>query len=299
MRLMKIAAVVLATSGAMVLVMYAVPAAKAQLVRERAPQEWRRVIVGGPVLGVSVRDVDEADVGREKLQSRSGAVVTNVERDSPAADAGLRAGDIIVAFDGDNVRSARHLTRLVDETPDGREVSLTVLRQNQRVALKVTPEAHRGWTDLGALGELRDLPNRLDLRLREVLPDLERFAPLERLDRPDRLDRFDRFDRADVPGLLRLYPGRARLGVDVQELTDQLAAFFGVTDGVLITAVSEGTPARTAGLRAGDVITKVNSRTIRSGVDLRRELAAAASGEAQVTIVREKKEQTIGVKGLD
>ena len=51
------------------------------------------------------------------------------------------------------------------------------------------------------------------------------------------------------------------MGVSVGPLSDQLATYFGVKEGVLVSEVSSGTPAATAGIRAGDVITAVNGRT--------------------------------------
>jgi S1-C subfamily serine protease len=45
-----------------------------------------------------------------------------VEADSAAAKGGVKAGDVVVEFDGERVRSARQLTRLVQETPAGRAV---------------------------------------------------------------------------------------------------------------------------------------------------------------------------------
>ena len=82
--------------------------------------------------------MDEADVKREKLPGGMGAVVEDVHSDSAAAKAGMKAGDIIVSFDGERVRSAQHFERLVTETPAGRTVEATVMRAGARVNLKLT-----------------------------------------------------------------------------------------------------------------------------------------------------------------
>ena len=80
----------------------------------------------------------------------AGVRIDGVDDDSPAAKAGLREGDVVVEFDGERVRSARQLTRLVQETPDGRAVKMTVTRGDARQTVEVTPEAaivgveHRG-----------------------------------------------------------------------------------------------------------------------------------------------------------
>ena len=76
-------------------------------------QFFRMPDLGGGRLGVSVRDVTPSDVGQARLPSQAGAWITDVQADSPAAQADLRAGDVVVQFDGERVRSARQLSRLV------------------------------------------------------------------------------------------------------------------------------------------------------------------------------------------
>jgi serine protease Do len=80
----------------------------------------------------------------------------------------------------------------------------------------------------------------------------------------------------------------------VQQLTPQLEEYFGVTGGVLVTSVTEGTPAAAAGLKAGDVITAVDGTTIDSSSDLRRSLQRLDAGaEFSLSIVRDRKTMTI------
>jgi serine protease Do len=78
----------------------------------------------------------------------------------------------------------------------------------------------------------------------------------------------------------------------VQELTPQLASYFGADAGVLVESVSDDSPAARAGLRAGDVITTVNGNPVRTRVDLMRELANQA-GTVTIGIVRDKKSSTV------
>lgn len=252
--------------------------AQAQTQRERPFLDLYHLAGGGSQLGVSVRDVDEADVKREKLPAAAGAAVEDVRSGSPAEKAGVKAGDVIVAFDGEKVRSARHLTRLVEETPDGRQVEAIIVRNGERVSLKLTPEpagplwAWRQFNERMPGYTLR-MPERFDLNI----PDLREF-------------------RGDAYRPFRLLESsRGRLGVGVQELTGQLGEYFGVSAGLLVTDVDEGTPAKAAGLRAGDVITKVNDQQVRNADELRRRLADATD-EVRITIVRDKKEQTVTAK---
>ena len=75
-----------------------------------------------------VRDVETADVTKEKLAGTAGAVVTEVRKESAAAKAGVKTGDVVTSFDGERVRSARQLERLVEETPAGRTVKVALQR---------------------------------------------------------------------------------------------------------------------------------------------------------------------------
>jgi serine protease Do len=253
--------------GIVALIVMFAPLVQAQVGSREPLTELRTQVLGGSQIGVEIRDVDATDVTREKLGSAAGAIVEDVRSNGPAAKAGMKAGDVIMSFDGEAIRSARHLSRLVDETPAGREVTAVVVRSGQKVTLKITPAASV-WTDSEVWRDLRTLrlPERLDLDL-----------PALTL-------------RHETLPLLRLRGGR--LGVGIQDLTGQLADYFGVKDGVLVTAVDEDTPAKSAGLKAGDVIVKVGTSVIRDSSDLSRALAEA-EGETRITVVRDRKEQIL------
>ena len=89
--------------------------------------------------------------------------------------------------------------------------------------------------------------------------------------------------------------GRPRLGVSIQDLTPELAAYFGVKNGVLVSEVSGDSPAQKAGVKAGDVITTVNGQQVDDGGKL-RDLVGTADGstrELTLGIVRDKKEMSV------
>ena len=230
----------------------------------------------GSSIGVRVRDLDKEDLAKAKLQQAGGALIAEVEEESPAEKAGLRAGDIVVEFDGERVRSARHFSRLVQETPDGRAVRATVLRDGARQTLDVTPSiAENRWE--------RDMI----LRVPEVEPEVERG--LRALPRHFAFD-FD-WDAA-APEVFA--SSRGRLGVRLQSLTEQLAEFFGAQEGVLVSSVEPDSPAAKAGLKAGDVITSINGRTVDSPRDVTQELRDRdEGGEVEIGILREKKSMTL------
>jgi serine protease Do len=212
------------------------------------------VLGPGSQLGVQVSD------------TANGVRVDDVNEGSPAEKAGVRDGDLIVEFDGERVRSARQLMRLVQETPEGRRVSLAVMRDGTRQTLQATPEEGRftfnARPDLPHFNfDFDDLPRRFDFRL-------------------------------PAPGS-RFPESRGRLGVTVQSLTPDLEEYFGATNGgVLVSSVRRDSAAAKAGLRAGDVITSVNGDRVRDAGDLTQELEDA-SGEVTIVVLRDRKEMTL------
>lgn len=284
-RMLKVASVAVVLMGIAGLLFVSAPVVRGQTVRTRPlTQEIRTSLMGGSQIGVSIRDVEEGDVTREKLAAQAGAVIEDVRSDSPAAAAGMKAGDVVISFAGETVRSARQLSRLIEESPDGRGVDVVVMRNGTgaKVTLKVTPKAADTFFHGLDFGPLRERVQGFNFesfpeRFRVTMPQLEhRFGNMG--------DNFVFVDR-----------GRSRLGVGVQELTPQLAEFFGAKDGVLVTSVDESSAAKTAGLKAGDVITSIDGRAVVSTNDFTRRLTST-SGEVTLTIVRDKKEQTLKVR---
>src|SRR6266540_4554688 len=255
MKLLKITGVFVALAGVAVLALVAAPFDSRALAQGRPERDLpeRR---GGALTVLAGRG---AEIGISIADGSNGVVVEEVRPDSPAEKAGLKRSDVIVEFDGERVRSARQFGRLVQETPLGRTVKATVTREGQRQDVQITPTEDRG----SAMIFDGD-------RIREQMGDLAgRFR-----------DNFN-FD-FDLDG--RMSGGR--LGVTVQELTKQLADYFGAKDGVLVTAVTDGSAAARAGLKAGDVITSINSRAVASREDLVRSLRDADGDEVTIGFVR-------------
>src|SRR5437870_3547262 len=87
-------------------------------------------------LGVRLQRVTPALAKSFNLPEAQGALVTDVQSDSPAAKAGLRSGDVIVAYNGRKVARSEDLPRVVATTAIGQEVPITVLRDGQRMTLQ-------------------------------------------------------------------------------------------------------------------------------------------------------------------
>ena len=95
-------------------------------------------------LGVTAHDVPlpRRVVRHFALPRESGARIEAVTRDSPAALAGARAGDIIVALDGGSIAGVDDLQRVLTGGRIGEAVEVVVLRRDQRLALSITPSEY-------------------------------------------------------------------------------------------------------------------------------------------------------------
>ncbi len=92
---------------------------------------------------------------------------------------------------------------------------------------------------------------------------------------------------------------RGWLGVSIQNVDQDLATALGLpkSSGVLVGDVNQGTPAAKAGLRRGDVITKVGDHAVTSTGDLRNTIAASGAGQkVQLTIIRDRKPMSLQVE---
>jgi predicted metalloprotease with PDZ domain len=234
----------------------------------------------GAQLGVSVRELDA-----EQAKSQSGAVVDEVRTGSAAEKAGIKNGDVITEFDGERVRGVRHLTRLVSETPDGRTVRAAVVREGKRVDLSVTPDS----------GSLASLDRNFEL----LVPPM-RFEKMPHGDmtwsRPVLPDGVWGLKGRRPGEMWAFRSGKGRLGLNIQELDGQLGEYFGTSNGVLVTSVDADSPGARAGLKAGDVVTAVNGKTVAEPSELVEAVQAAEDGATlAIDYTRDKKAQSAKV----
>jgi serine protease Do len=247
--------------------------------------------MGGSRVGMIVRDVETADVTKEKLAATAGAIVTDVVKESAAQKAGIKTGDVVTSFDGERVRSARQLERLVGETPAGRTVKVALQRAGAPVTVDVTPEAPKVTQVMpGIPGEGGGDVFRWQKRAPGPGPEFEGPQGMPfRFEMPA--------GRFDFDGEPFMAAGRGRLGVRVQDLSEELASYFGVKSGVLVAGVEADAPAAKAGVKAGDVITAVNGQAITDPGELRREVAKVDDGKtADLAVTRDKKALTLKVE---
>ena len=242
-------------------------------------------IGGGARLGVVLGDVKADDVARLRLAEERGALVKEVADDSAAAQAGLAEGDVIVSYQGEKVASAAQLRRLVRETPPGRKVAIEVSRAGALQRLAATLGEAGG--DVFGGGDF-DREFEFDVPVPPV-PPMPPMPPLGDLfggDGPRQFSFHNRF----VEGR----PGR--LGLSFQELSGQLAHYFKADEGaLLVTDVEADGPAGRAGVRAGDVIVRLDGKVVSHADVMRRALGEAPEG-SDVTLTVQRDGQTLDVK---
>jgi len=243
----------------------------------------------GGYLGVETENVNKENSSRFGLSSVRGVAVKSVVDDSPAAKAGIIAGDVIVSVGGEEVTSVRKLSRLVSEIAPDHDVKIGVLRSGSEMNLTATVGKRPG-------------PAFQNGNFRMAAP----IAPGEM---PD-MKIFKELDSLKVPGNAEeqvfAFPGGKRevlrwnmrsdraIGIGIMPLTKQLADSYNVAGGLLVTSVTENSPAAKAGIKAGDVVTEVNGKNIQEGVDLIRELNDT-KGDLNLTFERKGAKQTVTV----
>jgi serine protease Do len=219
----------------------------------------------GSYLGVRLADIDDDRARTLKLSEERGVEVTSVEEDSPAAKAGMKSGDVLLNYNGENILGAQQLIRLVRETPQGRRVKIQFWRDGKIQTTVVTTGAPK----LGF----------------QMPPNFVRLNPRDMT-----------FLRMDTPAMLMAW-NNSLLGIECESLHSQLARYFGVKQGVLVRSVTKGSPAEKAGIKAGDVFTAVGDRNIADAHDMTSyERSGHEPGKPiSVSLVRDHKAMTVTV----
>ena len=239
-----------------------------------SPAQTARIIqfgspAGGSYLGIGVQDVDSGRLRELKLKEERGVEVTAVEEDSPAGRAGLRKGDVVLEMNGQRVEGVEQFVRMVREMPVGREAKLQVSRNGEVQTLTAKVAQRKSWTFPG------------DRTV--VIPAIPGVNGVPRVTMPD------------MPRATMSWRNGA-LGVEAEGLKGGLAEFFGVKQGVLIRSVSKGSPAEKAGLKAGDVIVRVNEKSVDSPADIAAIIRERGDRKTiNVVIMREKREMPVTV----
>ena len=223
-----------------------------------------RVMMRRGYLGVGVADLTPDRVRALNLKDDSGIEVKHVDENSPASRAGLRENDVILEMNRQKVEGIEQFVRAIGETPPGTKIDMAIWRAGARQNLTATLEVRS--VPIASWGpDLPDLP----------MPPAPPTAP------------------GDVSFFVVQAPV---IGMEGEGLSGQLAEFFGVKSGVLVRSVSPGTPAARAGLKAGDVVTKVNAMTVTNSREIWAMVRASRRNKIPLSVVREKKDLTLALE---
>jgi serine protease Do len=226
---------------------------------------------GGSYLGIGGMDISPDRARALNLKEERGVEISSVDPEGPAAKGGLKEGDVVLEFNGTPVQGWTQFRRIVQETPVGRQVKVSVWRAGAVQALTIT------------VGERKNQPmvigpeNGWNFNM-PVVPSMPEMPNIE----------IPRFGTLQSP----------MIGIMGESLgqEEQLAEFFGVKEGVLVRSVRKGSAADKAGIKAGDVITKVEETPVNSTSDITRTLRnLKAKKMVTMTVVRNKKEMPVTV----
>jgi serine protease Do len=166
-------------------------------------------------LGVAIQEIDDSYAKALELDTRDGALISNVASSSPADNAGLITGDVILEFDDISINNSSHLKNVVSSAEPGKRYKVDFIRDGRRKSIYVK------------LAELPDEPQMAFMRTEKS----------------------------------------SSLGLTVQDLDNSLRSHYGLSsqeNGVVVTEVNRDSEVYRAGIREGDLITRVGTDNVRN-----------------------------------
>ncbi len=224
---------------------------------------------GGSYLGVDTEDVTTERLGPLHLKEERGVEVTMVDQDAPAGKAGIKEHDVILTVNDQQVESVEQLRRLIREIPAGRTINVGISRDGQPMTLHAQLAERKKMPDMNF--NFNPHVNMPVVRVPQInIPEI------------------------DVPNIVVVHAPRSS-GMMIENLTSQLGEYFGVKggSGVLVRSVEKGSRAEQAGIHAGDVIVKINGSAVNDCSDFSRLLRSRTTSKATVTVMRDRREQTL------
>lgn len=230
-------------------------------------------------LGVDVADVNSEKTQALKLKDGHGALITLIDHDAPAGQAGLRVNDVVLSMNGQAVEGADRLRRMLREIPPGGKVILVISRDGSQQTLAIT------LVDRKAMEQ--DLRNRIAAQSDNPPPPPghSSFSILSGGSNAE----------SSAPGRFHMpgFGSGLNVGALVEPLTAQMAEYLGVSNGLMIKQVARKSEADVAGLKVHDVVLKIGSEPIHTSADWDRVLRLYQGKPVPVTILRDKKQQTL------
>ncbi len=211
-------------------------------------------------LGVGLQPIDDDFADALGLEQDRGEIIGNVQDDSAADRAGLRAGDVIVSVNGQTVTSDQTVSFLVANISPGETIPITVLRNGERIAVNAT---------------LGRRPSEAALAEQQRTFDPDSDEPMD----PEQSDEMI----------------AEKLGLQVLELNAQIRSQLGVAEdtvGLVIGAVDPNSDAARKGLRRAEIILEANYEPVGTIEALREQIAAAEAEGRDAILLRTQRRGT-------
>lgn len=232
-------------TGGSVGIGFAIPA---NLAREVVGQLRQYGMARRGWIGVRIQQVTQEIAEGLGLPTTQGALVADVTKGGPAAQAGLINGDLITSFDGKPVNDDRALPRIVADTPIGKTVNMDVLRKGRKQTMKIT---------------------------------VQKLADDAKADKPAK-------PPAAPQNQGKAKPKLAQLGLTLGMLDAPARAKFKIgagVQGVAVTAVEAGSPAAEKNLHPGDVIVEVAGQAVKTPDDIAKRVEADTKAGKKVALM--------------
>ena len=232
-------------------------------------------------IGIEMRDVGEDQLAFLKLKDARGVEITNIDHDGPACKAGMKMHDVIVQMNGQAIDNEDQLHRLLKDMPVGRTVNFVISRDGQTQTMTLMT-ADRRTVGLQAWEQHYSVP-----------------APVVRgnsfMDSPKASNATSQKEHKDLLGTETIILSSSFTGAKLELMGPQLAEFFGATEGggLLVRSVDGNSPADEAGMKAGDVVVRINSISVTNGTDWTKTVHDNKGKPVPVVVLRDKQEKTL------
>ena len=219
-------------------------------------------------LGVRVQPVTDDMAKTLGLDAAKGALISSVIAGGPVDDGSVKAGDVVVEFDGRPVKTARDLPLIVAESPIDTDLKMVVMRDGKSVTLTV--------------------------RLKQMAKGADDDSDGSADSMDDEGQGGDKATPEGNDGGKAIAPEEPVLGMSLKSLDDDLRKQYNIdksVDGVLVTEVEPGSPAADKGIVAGDVIVEIAQEFMTTPEDIASKITTLKEADrrnAQVMISNAK-----------
>ena len=192
-------------------------------------------------IGVRIQQIDDQIAETLGLGRARGALIAGVTENGPAAKAGMQSGDVIVKFDGQDIREMRDLPRAVADTAVDKDVEIVVVRKGKEEMLRVK------------LGRLEDGEKAQQAAVKPPSPPSQPAQPAQ-------------------PSVTRRL-----LGLELSVVNDEMRKRFKIKEGVkgvVVVSIENNSPLAGQRVQPGDIITEVTGEAIASPADMQKRIDA-------------------------